>query len=131
MIEAEPVLEHIFGEFKPTTPYSKDFADLGYDTSNFFLECGPLMFIILIFIVYAPIRKILHLIARKCNSNNACCRRLSKSTTFRMSMIRFLIESAIELSLSSYICIYMISGDNFTEFWLGTSTVLAFVTLAI
>ena len=56
MIEAEPVLEQIFGKFKLTQPYSEEFADLGYDTSNFFLECGPLMFIILIFIVYAPIR---------------------------------------------------------------------------
>ena len=65
IIEAEPILTQIFGEFIPTDPYSEDFEELGYDSSNFFLECGPLMFIVIIFMLWAPVRKILQVIFKK------------------------------------------------------------------
>ena len=130
IIEAEPVLELIFSEFIPTDPYSEEFGNLGYDSSNFFLECGPLMFIIMAFIVWAPIRKILQCLTRKCN-DNCCNRRLKQNTHFKMSIMIFLIESSIELCLSAYICVYKMTDLNFSELWFGVSTVLAFITLAI
>ena len=101
IIEAEPILTQIFGEFIPTDPYSEDFEELGYDSSNFFLECGPLMFIVIIFMLWAPVRKILQVIFKKTSGKNCCSRKLRKPTHFRMSILRFLIESAIELSLSA------------------------------
>ena len=110
LIDVEPILSVLFGGFRETDPFDGRviFAELGYDTSNFFLECGPLMFIMMGFFIWAPIRKSLQLLSLRCN-DNFLSRRLKKQTRFRMSVIRFFIESSVELSLSALITIFMMT----------------------
>lgn len=66
LIDVEPVLVMIFGEFHETDPFNEKFGNAGYDSTNFILECGPLFLLILIFLVWAPIRKLTQKIAKLC-----------------------------------------------------------------
>ena len=86
IIEVDDYLTAIFGDFIPTEPYSEEFEELGYETSNFFLEMGPLMFLIMLFLLYAPVRKLLQRLSRN-SKDNFFSRRLKKQTHFKSHSI--------------------------------------------
>lgn len=130
IIEVDDYLEAIFGGFPSTEPFSESFEMLGYQTSNFFLEMGPLMFLIMLFLVWAPFRKLIQIVSMLC-SDNFLTRRMKQATHFKMTVVRFLLEGSIEISLSAYICILKMNKNNFDSFWFGVSTGLAIATILV
>lgn len=130
IIEVDDYLAAIFGDFVPTEPFSAEFEDLGYETSNFFLEMGPLMFLVMLFMAWVPIRKFLQLASLKCKEN-CLSRRMKQDPHFKMTILRFFLEGSIEINLSACICIKKMSSSNFEDFWFGVSTVLAFVAIGV
>ena len=104
IIEVEPLLTAIFGEFRETAAFNDHFSEMGYESSTFFLSLGLIMLTIMVFAVWVVIRKLLQRIVRKC-SDNRLTMRLKSPTSFMQTVLIFIIEASIELSLSALVCI--------------------------
>lgn len=59
LIDTEPALVVIFGEMRETGPFNDTFEKAGYKSTNFFIVCGPMVLIMIAFLVWVPIRKLL------------------------------------------------------------------------
>ena len=130
IIEVEPILTVIFGEFRETDAFNDHFKEMGYESSTFFLSLGVIMVTLMVFLVWMPIRKLLQRIVRFCPDNWLTIR--LKSRPFLMqTVLLYFFETCIELSLSALICISKMTGENFGSFSEGFSTVCAFICVAI
>ena len=71
VIDADNIIQRmLFTEFRETEPFSERFGEVGYDTSNFFFECGLLFVIASIFLFFwVPLRMLLRFMTRKCRQN--------------------------------------------------------------
>lgn len=94
--------ELIFGEFRETAPLDERFEEAGYDSANFFLLCGPIVFMAIAFLIWIPLRKCLSIAIKDCKDNYVT-KRLKKGARSQLIVLRFLTESAIELGLASLI----------------------------
>ena len=129
-IDTTSALNYMF-HFRETDPFNKTFNDAGYNTTNFFIESGALFFLVCIFIIWVPIRKLLQCIGNKSKANNCLVRKMKQDPNFKMVIVRFVIESCIELGLSSLICIVRIDKEDFAKPWEGISTSCAALALLV
>ena len=107
VIDTEPFLTGIFTFKAQADPRNEVFADAGYETSNFIIELGPLFIIIIVTIISFGFRHCLQSIAMKCGDNWITrCIQIKIST--KVVIVRFLIESCIELGLVALVAIVMI-----------------------
>ena len=67
----------IFGEMRLTDPFNDTFEKAGYDSTNFFYVCGPIVLIVIAFLIWVPLRKLLQRASQPCR-NNFVTRRLKK-----------------------------------------------------
>jgi len=58
LIETEGAFKKMF-DFRETEPFNDRLLDAGYESSNFFIECGALFFIVLGFLMWVPFSKCL------------------------------------------------------------------------
>ena len=95
-------------------PLNERFEEAGYDSTNFFILLGLVLYLILAFIIW----NVLLLLMQKCtkNMNNCLTKRLRKKRKIRKTMLVFLLESCSELSLSALICLKSICTDKFSSF---------------
>lgn len=95
-------------------PLNDRFEEAGYDSTNFFILLGLVLFLIMGFVIW----NILILLLQKCtkNMNNCLTKRLRKKRRLRKTILIFLLESCSELSISAMICIKSISKNKFDSF---------------
>ena len=108
----------MFDGFRDTSPLNENFADLGYESSNFLLLIGALFILILVFIAYFIVRKLLQILINGLgkNSTNCCMRRLKKNPEFRKIVFTFYLETSVEFTICAIICTSLMSLDNFKNF---------------
>ena len=133
-IDTDPVFEWMF-DFRETEPYSNTvngsvkYEAGGYDSSNFFLLLGPAFFFMVIFPVYAILKKILRKIGKKLPCKNRLTKLMKKKVKYTIIITRFLLEGCLEMGISAIITIKMMSKENFDYAWEAASTVSAFIVL--
>lgn len=104
------------------------FADAGYDSSTFILLIGPIFFLILFYVIFVVLKKLLQLLTCKCGEN--CATRVLRKQSLQMVIImRFLLESCLEIGLSAMITVLMMSKETFKSFSEAFSTACAFLSL--
>ena len=81
LINVEPVLYQMF-KFRETEPVNVTFELAGYDSSNFFIEMGPLFFITTFFIFWMPVRKAISWCGSKTQGKNFITRRMKRDPGF-------------------------------------------------
>ena len=105
------------------------FEEVGYDTTNFIIELGPLLYIILASALYAIVKSLLTYLLRNSQSKNCLVQRIQKKLNYRGAIIRFFIEGCIELGLIAMICVIRLDYKNWTTWQDSLSTICAFLTL--
>lgn len=83
----------------------------GYESSNYFKLLGPILLIVL-FLVAVMILKKLIACAISCCPENCCTRYFRRKTDYMLFFMRFLLESCIEIGLSSLITVVMVSRQH-------------------
>ena len=89
-------------------PFNGTFSEVGYKTTNFFIELGVLFFVILLFPMTLLLRRLLKWLLRN-RGENCFTKWLRKEYNHRNVTVRFLIEGCIELGLVTMICITRVS----------------------
>ena len=130
IIKTEVAINWVFN-FPTTAPLNLRFEQAGYESSNFFIELGPLLFIISgFFLIILPVR-FLFLKVLTCLPDSYIKRKLTKNLQIKMTVLRFLLEGCIELGISYMLCLLQLKARNFEHFWEGFSTVSAIITLVL
>ena len=124
IIEVDFLFDIMF-KFRETEPINTTFEEAGYDSTNFIVEVGPLFFLILIYLTWMPIRKLIQWCGKKTTGRNCLTRWMRRESNFKLVIVRFFFEGCVELSLSTLICITKISKDNFKAPWESLSTAIA------
>ena len=86
------------------------YADAGYESTNFVLNLSPLLMIVLAYLVYLIVKKLLQ-ISTKCCSANCLTRFLRQDNLYSIVIVRFLLESCLEICLSAMITVYSVSKN--------------------
>lgn len=102
-------------ELTETPSFNYKFLDAGYEMTTFFIELGPLLFLVLASAAYFAIRAPLSRLYRKSQSKNCCVQRMQKRVNYRGAIIRFLLEGCIELGLIAMICIICLGERNWSS----------------
>ena len=84
------------------------FETVGYDTSSFIIELGPLFFIILGSGIFFLAKALLGFSVRNCK-DSWLKRKARAKVYYTAGIIRFFLESCIELGLIAMICISTVS----------------------
>lgn len=84
------------------------YADAGYESTNFVLNLSPLLMIVLAYLVYLIVKKLLQ-VSTRCCSANCLTRFLRKDNLYSIVIVRFLLESCLEICLSAMITVYSVS----------------------
>ena len=111
-IDTEDFVTEIFN-FQETNPFASHydpatgdnhskFLAAGYDSSNFILLLGS-MFIIMVLYIGINILRFVTLLACKPCGTNFLTKRLRKKNNWRVIVMRFMLESCLEIGLSAII----------------------------
>lgn len=130
LINVDFIFEAMFA-FRETGPYNETFELAGYDTIIFFVEMGPLFFLVLIYLVWMPIRRLIRWCGEKTSGRNCLTRWMRKKQNVKIVIVRFFFEGCVEVGLSTFICISKITKDNFKEPWESISTGFALIIALI
>lgn len=110
VIETEDFLENLFTFKAPSGALNPVFEEAGYESSNFIIELGPLFILICISTTIYLLRFLLLRVLRRWGSDNCCTRRLRFRLQLIAIIVRFLIESCIELGLVAMIATKQVSN---------------------
>ena len=89
---------------------------------------GLLFFIISAFVLFVLLKMLLKLVTSTC-SENFLTKRLRADNQYTLVVMRFLLESCLEIGLCALITVTMIDGETFSSFWESVSTSFAFLCL--
>ena len=106
-------------------PFNLVFEEVGYETTNFIIELGPLFFIIIGSLFFILARALLRRLIRK-KGDNCITRRIRKEINYRLIIIRFLLESCIELLIIAIISVLRVSNTSILIWPMFSSTVQTF-----
>lgn len=104
-------------DFRETNPFMSvikngeemsDYANAGYDSANFFLLLGPIVPLILIFILSIPLKMLFKRLTKNCGEN-CCTRRVRTEKVYMIVVLRFFLESCLEIGLSGLIVVQTVS----------------------
>ena len=109
VIETESFLNGIFTFKSEFEPRNENFEDSGYESSNFIIELGPIFIILVVATLILGCRSCLEFSTRKC-PDNTFTRCVKFKTSAKVIVVRFLIESCIELGLVALIAVIMVSS---------------------
>ena len=115
VIDTENFLNSIFTFKAETLPRNQLFEDAGYQSSNFIIELGPIFIIAIAATLFYICRVSLIRSTKKCGDNKFT-RCISLKTSIKVVIVRFLIESCIELGLVALISVVMINKESFGYF---------------
>ena len=110
-VDTDPLLERMF-EIRETPAFEtvidddgdpqSNFAEAGYESSNFLDLLGSIFFIILAYVANQVCMNLLRLVIMPCKSNRFT-RWVRKRDSYKVIVIRFLLESCVELGLCASI----------------------------
>ena len=110
-VDTSPLLEGMF-EFRETESFmtvideqgesSSNFEKAGYESANFLALIGSIFFIILLYILIEILMLLLRQALKPCG-NNRFTNWVRKSSNKKVIIIRFLLESCVELGLCAVI----------------------------
>ena len=118
----------VASSFEETEPFNEKFEEAGYESSTFIIEIGPILYLIIIYIIGILLRAVLKKVL-KANSDNWCTRFIRKPRQYRVASIRFVLEGCIEMGLAAMISMTRMNSASFSNVAHSISSVLAFVTL--
>ena len=125
----ESLIVSIFG-FKDTEPFNKQFYLAGFESSNFFIELGPIMFLIFGFVVMCLLKKILsYVVLEILGPDNAVTRLIFRPIPLRITILRFFLEGCIDMGLVAMICTMKTKLENFDSFWGSVAQIMAYICL--
>lgn len=112
-----------------TPSFGFKFLEGGYDTTSYFIELGPLFFVIIGAFIYVVLKLLIMCLLRKKQPTNWFIRRVQRRENYRSAIVRFLIEGCVELSLISMMCLLSLGPVNWDRWQDRFSTVCAILTL--
>lgn len=118
----------ISGKVSSTGEVISKFADAGYDSSNFIELLGPILYMVILFLVVVFFKLLLRRMCKNCG-DNFCTRRVRAPINFWIITTRFLLEGCLEIGLSVMISILMAEEETFENFGEIFSFLMAVVTL--
>lgn len=117
ILDSEYLLENLFG-FRKTQVFMKEFdadgmsqsvfEDAGFDSSNFIILTGPVIILLLSFLLLMALKCLSKLVTSPCNEN-CLTRRLRSNVYLKAIGLRFLLEACLDIGLSAAISILMVS----------------------
>ena len=110
VIKSENLLNSIFAFKAEASPINERFEATGYESSNFVIELGTIFLLIIATLILVLLREILLKLTMKCQYN-WFTRRIRKKTPISVMIVRFLIESCIELSLVALIAVKKVNKE--------------------
>jgi len=123
----DTIMEYVF-DFGESEPFSAIFEEADFETSNYVLLAGSLFLIAVSFLIYAVLRETLLWFIRYFDTGFCLMEKLGEMD-YVVTVLRFLLESCLELSLAGLITVVKLDSSNWANFSDGFSTVLAFVNL--
>ena len=105
------------------------FEEVGYNTTTFLIELGPLFFLIVGSALYVLVKALLQCSVRKSESKNCVVRRIKQKSNYRAAIIRFFLEGCIELGLIAMISIVRLGKENWATWQDSLSTICGMFTL--
>ena len=112
IIDTEAILTTMWGFKIETDPISPIFEEAGYESSNFIIELGPIFLIICLSMLIFICKRLCTKVTENCREN-CLTRRLRQRHNLVVIIVRFLIESCIEVGLVALISARMIDKDRF------------------
>ena len=113
----------VFGEVE-IVPFSAQFNEAGYSSTNFGLESGDLFIVAPLFVVIMLMRRSCNFLTRN-SKENKCTRFLRKPVDYRIIVVRYMLEGCFGLGLAALVDIYYaIDNSNWRK-----STVTGLLTL--
>ena len=100
----EEIILYVFN-IPETKSYNQIFDDAGMEGSNFFALIGPLFLMVVVYSVYMISQLLIRYICWDQNTNN-CLKKFARNKLHNVIIIRFVLESCIELLISASIAIY-------------------------
>lgn len=107
IIDTRFLLDHIL-VLEDLPRFNMLFEEVGYDTSSFIIELGPLLFVMLGAVLFFTVKALLKLAVKKCDENWVT-RKIRAKIHYTAGIIRFLLESCLELGLIAMICVSRVS----------------------
>ena len=99
-------------------PFNSIFEEAGFDSTTFLIEIGPILFIVVGFVIFYLSRELIRYVFRKFDLSGRVVdfikRKLSK-IRYKVIIVRFLLESCLELGLSAMICVLTLDRDKVDE----------------
>lgn len=127
IMKTEELHRNLFGATEQE-PFNAIFDTAGYETTNFFIESGTLVFVFVTFILFTALKALLRFATRKCGKN-CLTKRLRKREHLNVSIVRFLLEGCLDLGLVSTIALLKWHGNfSFAEFTAIVLLVVLFIT---
>ena len=109
IMQTEKIHEGIFGT-STQAPFNAVYETAGYETTNFIIESGTLMFVIIAFILITGLKALLKYATRNCGEN-CLTKRLRRRAFLNVPVVRFLLEGCLDLGLVSAICLLKVKNN--------------------
>lgn len=104
IFRTEDIIGAIFG-FADTEPLNKQFYLAGFESSNFFIELGPILFLAIGFIFLLLIKLALgYILLELLGSDSTLARIIRKPFPIRITILRFFLEGCVDMGLVALIC---------------------------
>ena len=120
ILDSEYLVDYLFS-FRETRVFIKKydadgmsesvFEDAGFDSSNFIMLTGPVIILLLSFLLLVALKSLLKLVTKKCNEN-CLTKRLRRNVSFKAISLRFMMEACLDIGLSTVISILMVSNSE-------------------
>ena len=114
LIPTEEIYAEIFG-FEETPSVNQIFEDAKFDGSNFFQLLGLIFSIQVVYGLYMALHALGRYIVEKANIQNATIRKYTMRVQHKVVVIRFFLESCVEISIASLIAIQFVSKLKLTN----------------
>ena len=114
MFGSEVILQSWFS-FKSNESFNPIFEKAGYETTTYILNLGPIFFFVPGFLAFVILRELIKYYLQKKNSNLTLAKYMKQkiqSFSYKVFIVRFLLEGCIELGLSAMICVLSLGGVN-------------------
>ena len=103
IMRTEDIHRSLFG-FSDQVPFNAVYEQAGYETTNFLIESGTLLFVIVAFALFTALKAILNYATQNCGEN-CLTKRLRQRSSLNVPIVRFLLEGCMDLGLVSAICL--------------------------
>lgn len=112
--------------FAETPSFSDNFEDAGIEGSNFVLSLGTMFSFVVLFPLWLLVKAVARMLCTGSCRNKCCYNLFIAPTPALPTFITFLLESCLEIGVSSAVSIYFMSNERLMTVWEAASSFLAY-----